>query len=906
MNICFSIIFILVFILVAPVFSKEPDYGAEEANTTFFIDKSDLGGREDFNYLALRDHPGPSGVPLGGIGVGCFDLAPNGRFTRVGLNNTHHVLSNKASKGCFFAVWEKNKHGKRVRSLLRDPAYFPGMPGFKHSTYTGVFPRAMLSFDDGNPDNDNLKITIHAYSGVVPHNVKDSSLPVVWIDIEVAAKNEAEVSIAFSWQDFIGKGIYDPKPEMLDSLNGQILEKGRAKLVNAPEAWPLLKQPETYACAYNVGKLKGILQIAKEPIKPVKATFQNYIDHVAILVEPGRGDIVSALPAYDVGDSSLWKGFIMNGVFSPSPDKKPLSSETTPNIASAIAIKTKISAGQKKTIRFMVAWYMPELEIDRQNDHPGRYWSKLDYGRYFHNFFNSLDEIIKYAYKERSRILRQTIEWQSPILNSTLPDWLKFKLINSGYVLYTNSMLNKSGCFTVMEGAMGGLAGTMDQRISAHPFYQKFFTELDRWEMQLFGDTQDPAGFILHFIGHYYVGMAPKGGPAPTERGHMLDNTAGWILQIAKDYAQTGDYEYLKSNANRIRKGLAYLKSRCPEGVPIPVGATTYDDFEHPPIYSYMAGVYLATLKCAAYIGAALGDDQMVREANAEFERSQEAMIRMLWNGRFFAYGCNIDGSERRDDIVFTGQLAGQFISRYWGYGDIIPLDMTRAALIAKFKTSISNTPDYYANKVWDLKQMKGIDRPGSQCWPFYLESYTAMTAIQAGYLADGLDIMKHIQLVHLRKGLTWCQNLWNPGEVTYMTAPVTWFITDVIAGSNLDIPSGTLYIAPVGPIDGDKLETPIFFPKFWAVLKYEPKIQKASLKVIKFFGSEPIIITKLVSEPAGVSTSARKTIQIAPFEIKEKAVLDLSPYWDIISGAVIHDAVLPRAKEINYLTVNP
>lgn len=28
----------------------------------------------------------------------------------------------------------------------------------------------------------------------------------------------------------------------------------------------------------------------------------------------------------------------------------------------------------------------------------------------------------------------------------------------------------------------------------------------------------------------------------------------------------------------------------------------------------------------------------------------------MLWNGRFFAYGCEKDGSGRRDDLLFTGQ----------------------------------------------------------------------------------------------------------------------------------------------------------------------------------------------------------------------------------------------------------
>ena len=59
--------------------------------------------------------------------------------------------------------------------------------------------------------------------------------------------------------------------------------------------------------------------------------------------------------------------------------------------------------------------------------------------------------------------------------------------------------------------------------------------------------------------------------------------------------------------------------------------------------------------------------------------------------------------------------------------------------------------------------------RNGNQAstWPFYLESYTAAAAIQAGYLADGLDLIRHIGLVNLRLGLAWAQNLWNPGFLT-------------------------------------------------------------------------------------------------------------------------------------------
>lgn len=85
-----------------------------------------------------------------------------------------------------------------------------------------------------------------------------------------------------------------------------------------------------------------------------------------------------------------------------------------------------------------------------------------------------MNSMVSYAVSNRARIARQTTEWQIPVLESSLPDWYKFKLINSGYVIYTNMVLTKGGDVMVNEGAMGGFAGTMDQRLSSHPFTRNF------------------------------------------------------------------------------------------------------------------------------------------------------------------------------------------------------------------------------------------------------------------------------------------------------------------------------------------------------------------------------------------------------------------------------------------------
>lgn len=221
-------------------------------------------------------------------------------------------------------------------------------------------------------------------------------------------------------------------------------------------------------------------------------------------------------------------------------------------------------------------------------------------------------------------------------------------------------------------------------------------------------------------------------------------------------------------------------------------------------------------------------------------------------------------------------------------------MPMTRASVVSQFKISLSKTPDYYANKVWDIGRGHGIDNRGSQCWPFYLESYTAYTAMQAGYYDDAMEIMRHIQLVNLRRGWSWCQNLWNPAELTYMTAPVVWFSTDVLAGAGLNVPAQELRLAPV--VQGcEKAVMPLYYPGFWARLTVDPARRKIGLRIIKTFGERRITLSRIVSEHYGVPAEDRTVIPITPFTIREGAELDLSAHYGKIVQTRTERAVPDR-----------
>ncbi|WP_446744673.1 GH116 family glycosyl-hydrolase [Silvibacterium acidisoli] len=872
--------------------NAQDDYGAQQANSRFLADVSSASG-EPANYLALHDAPGPSGVPLGGIGVGAVDLAPDGHFTRVAINNwsTDSGVARARSehpewdKEAFLAVWEKDSSGNVASiRLQRDRRNLCGMEGYAHSTYRGLFPTARLSFDSPIASSLHSLVSVYAHSGFVPHDVKDSSLPGFWIEVTLANSDSkpVEASVALSWPDLIGRGIYDVAPGA--ERTGYHGAFDISKLV-------AIAAPATRVTALDADGFHGLRQFAASTPSIRQATFQNYIDAVALLAEKQDGT-VSTSSSWNPSDSSEnWKSFRENGDFPDHDGAAELSGNSAPSNASVVAIKAHIAGGGKQTFRFLVTWSVPPPPKAENR------FGTTGYGRFFQNYFPNFDSLIAYEIAQRERILEETLAWQQPILASTLPGWLQFKLINSAYTMYTNTMLNKSGDFSVIEGGMGGLAGTMDQRLAAHPVYQKFFTELDRAELQRFADTQDTDGGILHFDGSYFVGIADRQGDTPVPHEKMIDNTASWVIQVAKDYQQTGDDSFVKKNAEHIRRGFSYMQAQVKDQSFIPVGGQTYDDFPHPEISVYTGTVYLAALRAGEVLGHAIGDAKLAASSEEQFQKTQAGLIHALWNGRFFAYGTDIGGANRRDDRLFSGQLAGQFLSRYAGWGDVLPFEKAESSIDTQLRTAVISSPDFYAPKVWDMEMQRGVDMPGSRTWPFYLESYTAMAAIQLGNVADGLDIMRHIQMVHLRGGWTWSQNLWNPGELTYVAGPVTWFISDVLSNAALDVPGQRITLSPT-LLPGQKQTTlPLFFPRFWADLEYSPAEGKCVLKITRTFGDSNITLKELKIEPIGTPSDEADVVKINPFVVKQGSALDLSPYLKEFQKVRTRESVLEPAS---------
>ena len=318
--------------------------------------------------------------------------------------------------------------------------------------------------------------------------------------------------------------------------------------------------------------------------------------------------------------------------------------------------------------------------------------------------------------------------------------------------MYTNALLNKAGHFSAMEGGMGGLAGTQDQRIAAHQFYFKFFTATDTLELAQFGGAQvttcndiqhyEPSaqnasakctqfnqqhGAITHFDANIYGAISGfTEADVTTANGEYEDNTYGWLYQLAKSFVVTGNTTAVLAQKERIPAAIAHAASLITsEKFHIPGPASnTYDDFWELPLDAYVASMYPMVMHSSAILARAIvtrtnilrcsdnfssrtvscgqGNHSLAAQCDAAAQAAGSDFVAALYNGKFFAYGAQLNGSGRADDVMFSGMLAGQMLSRHAGFGDLpaMPFDAFQSSMREQLVTHVANSYGFYPPKV--------------------------------------------------------------------------------------------------------------------------------------------------------------------------------------------------------------
>ena len=156
------------------------------------------------DFLAPNKIQQVYGVPMGGIGTGTIGRSYTGDFLRYQL--IPGIYEHQTVDSNLFTVCIRKKsrnHYQQVLSTRRSKQ--KGLKSWNmaysgsHATYYALYPESWTVY---NLPSQNVTLTCHQLSPIIPENYKDSSLPVCLFDWTIENENseEIELSLMFTWQ----------------------------------------------------------------------------------------------------------------------------------------------------------------------------------------------------------------------------------------------------------------------------------------------------------------------------------------------------------------------------------------------------------------------------------------------------------------------------------------------------------------------------------------------------------------------------------------------------------------------------------------------------------------------------------------------------------------------------------
>ena len=771
-----------------------------------------------------------NGVPLGGIGCGKLELLPDGRFGNIVINNNWDRPLDEPP-GSLTALWTRAAGETDARLLRLGPgvgAPPTDLPGVSRIVYRGRYPLAELAYSDRHLP---VEVVLTAFSPLVPHNYRDSALPAAAFTFRVRNRRAepVELGLAFSWENALGVGSSDYWTRSDRDTNHQAPAGGGG----APPGLLFRRTKESTGLARNADGDYALLCVAPE------------------------GFTVSRRVAWNAkeGRAELWDDFAPDGVLDPVGGEMR-GAEGRVHPAGALCAHGALAPGAAAEVTFVLAWHMPGFygtgDRTRNMGHA--------YSAYVEGSWPLAVEVAQ----RRDELLAATRRWQELLEQSSLPGWLQWKLINDNFVLSANTIWTAQDEFATMESptSMWGSCGTMDQRLCAHAAYATFFPRLDRKELRLFAELQRADGEMPHFNGNISEAI----GKADVSYGLTAwpDLACSFVIQVQKDYAWTGDADFLREMLPHVRQAVDWLRTRDRDGDHIPEGGSTWDYRHYDGAFCYTASVWVAALRAAQQIARAAEEPEFAASCVEWYGEAMRGTMKHLWNGQYLRK-CRDpkDGGDSED--FFFGQLAGEWVQHLTGLPEVLPPDTARSVVDTGLRLLAQRQPKLIPNELASDGEWAFTRRS----WIPYMDTYFGCLAIYEGRAAEGLEwIRRHEEDAYLVGQNPWSKYLsyyaddgarqWGKW---YMTYPASWFILYALEGFQLDLPAGRLQVAPNLPADWPALHAPVFAPTFWAWLDYDARAGSTALRVTRLVERPSLRLKTLMVRGERVPDAVRVTV---------------------------------------------
>ncbi|XP_061769627.1 non-lysosomal glucosylceramidase isoform X2 [Nerophis ophidion] len=674
------------------------------------------------------------GAPLGGIGGGTITRGWKGEFCRWQLTpGMYHYKTVTANQFTVCIRREGQTVYQQVLSVERPPTLQGWNWGYcgEYAFYHALYPRAWTVY---HLPGQNVTLTCKQISPVIPHDYKDSSLPVAVFVWNVENKNDCALDVTIMFTMVNGSGHKD--------------DKGGG---HWNEPFHLEKEGEA---------VSGVLLHHSTSVNP-------YTLCISAREQPNRE--ISHQTAFSPKGtcSSLWSDLITDGRL----DSPTGSSPPTPKgekVAAALAVGCSVLPQGRNTLEFCLAWDMPKISFgSREKEHHRRY------ARYFGSKGDASPSLSHYALTHYTEWEKSIDQWQTPILQDrSLPSWYKSALFNELYfvadggTVWTElqedadisggvrsehgglpaqpAVIKEYGRFAYLEGQEYRMYNTYDVH-----FYASFALIM-LWPKLALSVQYDIAGSVvqqdvterLHLMSGQYAAVKVK-NVVPHDIGDPDDEP--W-QRVYRDYHLTQERDYLQDMWPICQ---AVMESELKfdldgDGLIENSGFAdqTYDGWTATGPSAYCGGLWLASLCVMCKMATLVADEEAHQHYRDLLERGSAAFDKLLWNGKYYNYDCS---GRDLSNSAMSDQCAGHWFLRASGLGkgdfQAFPKDKIRTALQSVYDLNVMSFAGGQMGAVNGMRPEGVPDRSSVQSDEVWIGVVygLAATMIHEGMLEEGM-----------------------------------------------------------------------------------------------------------------------------------------------------------------------
>lgn len=477
----------------------------------------------------------------------------------------------------------------------------------------------------------------------------------------------------------------------------------------------------------------------------------------------------------------------------------------------------------------------------------------------YDNWYKDAGEVNRFLCAEYPRHRAATEAFARTLTDTTCGDPLAFAWSSQLNTLIVNTWWTRDGGYAVWEGlGCCGLSTTDVDYQGSFPIVA-LFPELKLSQMKRIIAHQNDLGQVPHNFNHN-LDQVDNGFK-------RVDMNPQFVMMVCRDYLWTGDRDYLAALWPHVVRAMAFTESLDTNGDGLPdrdTGLQTYDAWGMRGTPSYIASLWIGSLRAAIRIAKDSGHPADARRWAALLAKASASYDQLLFNGEY--YSLWVDGSNR-DELCMTDQISGEWFSHLIGLSTTISRENMYHAIDAIVRHNFS--PEFGLHNATAPRGGLGLlamaNGQAGGVWSG-IEFAFASLLMDHGRYEQGVRIVEATHRRYLRAGQPW--NHIECGS-HYTRAMSSWATLLAATGFKPDLPQQTFTLAPV--LTGD-------FRAPWATASGFGTISRTgkTLAIHCVQGSLNLRVLRL-STPAQTARLGTKSLAVHATKTAEGVALEFS-----------------------------